>query len=268
MTRFKKSLNIAQVKILRTCVMPVVRKSKCHQYTATELDPAKISDIALAVLGKKPFDWQLEACIGVLTGNDVILDVGTGCGKSLCFQLPLLMSKTDIALTISPLTALMIDQASHCKVGKGLNNSSDILNGQYQQVLISPEIVVSAGFHRAVTMKKEFSDHLRVVIIDEAHCVTIWGGSFRPEYASLGEIRGRLPKNVPILIASATLPDHVLADVRTKLQLSSCAKVISVTNARPNIALSVRIMKKAEATMSDLRFLIPPDAKESGDIKI
>ncbi|KDQ57975.1 hypothetical protein JAAARDRAFT_112037, partial [Jaapia argillacea MUCL 33604] len=57
-----------------------------------------------------PFTWQVEAAAAVLRGEDVIVDVGTGCGKTLCFTLPLLLHKQDTSLVVSPLSALMIDQ--------------------------------------------------------------------------------------------------------------------------------------------------------------
>ena len=88
--------------------MPI--QSKCQQYSPSEIDLEYISDLSFEELGQRPFRWQLETTVAILTGNDVVLDVGTGCGKSLCFSLPLLLSKTDISLTVSPLTALMIDQ--------------------------------------------------------------------------------------------------------------------------------------------------------------
>jgi ATP-dependent helicase YprA (DUF1998 family) len=88
--------------------MPV--QSKCQQYSPSEINLESISNLAFEELGQRPFRWQLEATAAILTGNDVVLDVGTGCGKSLCFSLPLLFSQSDISLTVSPLTALMIDQ--------------------------------------------------------------------------------------------------------------------------------------------------------------
>jgi superfamily II DNA helicase RecQ len=90
--------------------MPV--QSKCQQYSPSEIDLESISNLAFDELDQHPFKWQLEATAAILSGNDVVLDVGTGCGKSLCFSLPLLFSKSDISLTVSPLTALMIDQVS------------------------------------------------------------------------------------------------------------------------------------------------------------
>ena len=139
---------------------------------------------------------------------------------------------------------------------------------KFRQVIVSPEIATSTDFHRAVTSKVMFTDCLRVVNIDEAHCINIWGGSFRPDYSELGILRGRIPKNVPFLLASATLPEHVLDDIRLKLQLPKNVKMVRLTNARPNVALSVRAMQKPEKSMGDLRFLIPPDATKADDIKI
>ena len=144
----------------------------------------------------------------------------------------------------------------------------DIVEGTFRQVIVSPEIVTSPEFHRAVTSKVKFTDRLRVLNIDEAHCINIWGGSFRPDYSELGILRGRIPKNVPFLLASATLPEHVLDDIRLKLRLPKDVKMVRVTNARPNVALSVRPMQKKEKSMGDLRFLIPPGANKAEDIKI
>jgi superfamily II DNA helicase RecQ len=105
-----------------------------------------------------------------------------------------------------------------------------------------------------VLSKPAFFTRLRAVGIDEAHCISLWGGSFRPDYARLGVLRGRFPKNVPFVIASATLPDHILDDIRVKLQLSRDATMVRLTNARPNVALSTRVMRFPEESKADLRF--------------
>jgi superfamily II DNA helicase RecQ len=81
-------------------------------------------------------------------------------------------------------------------------------------------------------------------------------------------LRGRFPKHIPFIVASATLPDHILDDIRAKLKLSVNARVVRVTNARPNVALSCRPMKHAEKSKSDLRFLIPVGATKPEDIDI
>lgn len=133
---------------------------------------------------------------------------------------------------------------------------------------MSPEIATSSECQKGVLSKSNFIDHVRAVNIDEAHCINIWGGSFRPDYANLGILRGRFPKNVPFLIASATLPEHVLDDIRRKLQLSKDVKMICVTNARPNVALSVRVMQHSDESKGDLRFTIPAHAHRPEDIPI
>lgn len=81
-------------------------------YDVVKIDnlKAKLSSCSQQILSVKPFDWQLRASAALMTGDNVVLDVGTGCGKSLVFQLPLLINKTNINLVISPLSALMIDQ--------------------------------------------------------------------------------------------------------------------------------------------------------------
>lgn len=98
--------------------------------------------------------------------------------------------------------------------------------------------------------------------------MNVWGGSFRPDYAALGLLRGRFPGNVPFLVASATLPEHVLDDIRGKLKLSRDVEMIQLTNARPNVALSVRVMEHSDDSKGDLRFLIPPKANQPTDIPI
>jgi len=136
----------------------------------------------------------------------------------------------------------------------------EILSGKYRIVIVSPEIAKAASFRTSVLSKPAFNERLRAVNIDEAHCISLWGGSFRPDYADLGVLRGRIPRNVPFVILSATLPDHILDDIRAKLQLSKSAQMVQVTNARPNVALSCRTLKHPENSKADLRFLIPPSA--------
>jgi superfamily II DNA helicase RecQ len=144
----------------------------------------------------------------------------------------------------------------------------DIVNGKFRQVIVSPEIVVSESFRKEVLSKKKFHQQLRAVCVDEAHCISLWGGSFRSDYAGLGVLRRRFPSNVPFVVASATLPEHILDDIKRKLRLSTSVQKVSVSNARPNVALSVRAMQHSEESKGDLRFLIPKDAKEANDIPI
>lgn len=143
------------------------------------------------------------------------------------------------------------------------------MEGRFQVIIVSPEIVISSTFRNSVLAKAQFYSKLRAVCIDEAHCISLWGGtSFQPEYANLGVLRGRFPSSVPFLLSSATFPDHVLDDVRGKIHLGKDATKISFSNARPNVALSVRSMRHPAESKADLRFLIPSNATRPEDIDI
>jgi len=91
--------------------MPV--QSRVRIYKAGELNPEHLATLSSVILGLKPFEWQLEIAEAVLCGEDVIVNVGTGSGKTLCFTLPLLLHETDVVLVVSPLTALMVDQVRY-----------------------------------------------------------------------------------------------------------------------------------------------------------
>ena len=143
-----------------------------------------------------------------------------------------------------------------------------ILSDKCQEVQVSPEIAISPEFAKEVISKKEFYGRLRVVVVDEAHCISLWGSSFRPDYGDLGVLRGRFPRHIPFIVASATMPDHILDEIRTKLQLSANAKMVRMTNARPNVALSCQAMKHPQDSFADLRFLIPVSATKAEQIGI
>ena len=142
-----------------------------------------------------------------------------------------------------------------------------ILSDKCQEVQVSPEIAISPEFCKEVISKKEFYGRLQVVVVDEAHCISLWGSSFRPDYGDLDVLRGWFPRHIPFIVASATMPDHILDEIRTKLQLSANAKV-RMTNARPNGALSCRAMKHPQDSFADLRFLILVSVTKAEQIDI
>lgn len=109
--KYFRSKNLCTLRILPFFPFPPFEMlSKVKIFKPEELNVDDLVKKAEQILRKKPFNWQLEAAKAILVGNDVILDVGTGSGKTLCFSLPLLANENDISLTISPLSALMIDQ--------------------------------------------------------------------------------------------------------------------------------------------------------------
>lgn len=140
--------------------------------------------------------------------------------------------------------------------------------GKFRRVLVSPEIAISQEFGVSVLSKKTLQDQLRCFVVDEAHCVCEWGGSFRPDYTKIGALRGRIRKSVPFVVASATLPSHVLDVVKKELNIDANPIVVSLTNERRNVILVTRPMKFDELSMGDLRFTIPREAKVPQDVPI
>ncbi|XP_024127346.1 ATP-dependent DNA helicase Q5 isoform X1 [Oryzias melastigma] len=178
---------------------------------------------------------QEDVIKAVLRGDrDVFVCMPTGAGKSLCYQLPAMLSE-GITLVISPLIALIQDQVDHLKelnipacsinskLGMGerrliladLGSSSPKLKLLY----ITPEMVASPSFQPCLTDLCSRS-LLSYLAVDEAHCVSQWGHDFRPDYLKLGELRARLP-GVPCLALTATAPKNVQEDITKSLRLNS-----------------------------------------------
>ncbi|KIO18612.1 hypothetical protein M407DRAFT_83734, partial [Tulasnella calospora MUT 4182] len=115
-------------------------------------------------------------------------------------------------------------------------------------------------FHRDVLSVPTYANSLINLVIDEGHCCTEWGGSFRPDYATLGLLRGRIRTGLAVTIVSATLPLEINKDLVDKFRLSNTTVFIEMSNNRPNVALSVRPILHPAETFSDLRFTIPRGA--------
>ena len=182
----------------------------------------------------------------LLAGNDTCVIMPTGGGKSLCYQLPALVSG-QTAVVISPLIALMQDQAMHLKQmgvpAAVLNSMQDrseqsrlMMNartGKYRLVYLSPERLA----------KEETIAWLRGVpvsffAIDEAHCISEWGHEFRPEYRQLSKVRALFPDK-PIAAFTASATRRVRHDILLQLQLSSPHKYIASFH-RENLRYLVR----------------------------
>lgn len=189
---------------------------------------------------------QEEIITHILEGGHALVIMPTGGGKSVCFQLPALL-KSGFALVISPLISLMNDQVRSLRAngiksgalhsGTSSEESREIFeqihNGQLKILYVSPE--------RALTQKFiEFIAPLDVSIIaiDEAHCVSIWGNDFRPEYAQLPGLIRYFP-NTPVVALTATADKATQEDIRIQLQLKDPVTYLS-SFERPNIHMEVR----------------------------
>jgi RecQ family ATP-dependent DNA helicase len=209
---------------------------------------------------------QEDAVRAVLSGQDVSVVMATGSGKSLCYQLPAVaLRRQDAAaqrkattIVVSPLISLMQDQVlslskmgiAACFLGSTQQNDAvyrQMLDGQFALVYMTPELA-TAWSGLAVMMQR-----VDVVsfAIDEAHCVTEWGHSFRKDYARLGELRARFPA-VPIMALTATATPRVKQAITLTLGLRrGNLRAIQTSFNRPNLHYSV--LKKTGSLRDDLR---------------
>ncbi|KAJ6484651.1 P-loop containing nucleoside triphosphate hydrolase protein [Mycena sanguinolenta] len=227
---------------------------------------------------KAKFQWehtvkahQLEAIIGQLQMRDVLVHAGTGSGKTAIAAGPHAhaSSKGKVTLMISPLIALHDEQGDTFREEFKLKaiavNSSnggckievlkEIVSGEHQIVLISPEMALSRRFIREVLRNPEFRRRVLSVVVDEAHVVSHWGASFRKKYGTLGIIRAFLPRGTPIVALSATLPARIRTDVLSKLQFSRDYVSVDIGNDRPNVSLIVRAIQHPLNSYADLDFV-------------
>lgn len=189
--------------------------------------------------------------------KDVCAIMPTGHGKSLCYQLPPLITK-GVAFVISPLIALMEDQKvelqekniSVCCLNSsedfGYQTIEDIKMGKYRVVYMTPEFAINSQ-----SLFEDTQDKLCMVAIDEAHTVSHWGMSFRPSYRELSCIKEWI-EDVPILALTATATDKVLQDIIKVLQLET-NKIYKTGFDRPNLYLSV---KRKSSDIYDLEPLL------------
>jgi ATP-dependent DNA helicase RecQ len=201
--------------------------------------------------------YQKEIIQAVLGQKDVLAILPTGAGKSLCYQLPaMLMPGT--AIVVSPLISLMQDQVvSLFKNGipAAFLNSSlhyqdliDVLQNlsDYKLVYVAPERFADASF---IQRLKEIQ--LSFFIIDEAHCISQWGHSFRAEYRKLSILRNTFPE-CPIMALTATATREVETDIMSQLAMKQ-PEIIKGSFDRPN--LTIRINQKINVESQLLEFL-------------
>ncbi len=179
-----------------------------------------------------------------LARGDVLVVMPTGGGKSMCYVLPALAEGR--VLVVSPLIALMQDQVESLAaagVSAGFINSSldraaqnrayvDFLEGRLKLLYVAPERFTNARFVDGLR-----GAGVRLLAIDEAHCISEWGHDFRPDYLTLGSVRERL--GLPLTLAlTATADPAVQRDIATHLGIEEGRRVVTSV-ARPNLKLSV-----------------------------
>ena len=214
---------------------------------------------------------QEEIIRHVLAGNDALVLMPTGGGKSLCYQIPALVME-GTAVVISPLISLMKDQVETLRANgitaEALNSGNDSTNdllirrrcvaGELKLLYISPERAISETDHLLSHMK------LSLLAVDEAHCISQWGHDFRPEYTQLATLRDKFP-HVPIMALTATADKVTRQDIIEQLQLREAREFISSFD-RPNLSLSVKSGYKNVEKMHYILNFIKARPMEAGII--
>lgn len=198
------------------------------------------------------FPLQARVVAQIMEGGDALVVMPTGSGKSLCFQLPALaMPGPGTTVVFSPLIALMEDQvAALCKKGikaQYINSTLQrserearyvqLAGGAYDLIYATPERMDKPEFLEALDA---MPGGVRLLAIDEAHCIAKWGHDFRPAYQRVGEFRRRLGCP-PTIALTATATPEVRTDIRRTLGLTEESLPLFASGIdRPNLSLEVR----------------------------
>ena len=196
---------------------------------------------------------QEKIIFHTLNGNNSLVLMPTGGGKSLCYQAPIfLMNK--LGIIISPLISLMKDQVDYLRsIGLGahyLNSSleydekkmvmNDLLSGSCKYLYVAPETAVKSSF---INFIKKLD--VGLIAIDESHCISKWGHQFRPEYQEISKLILAFP-NIPVMALTATAGIETRKDIISSLRIKD-AKVFLNSFNRPNIYIECQ-QKKNEST--------------------
>ena len=222
---------------------------------------------------------QGEIARAILSKQDIVVVMPTGGGKSVCFQLPALMER-GVTLVVSPLVALMENQvqelrdkrlraaALHSELSKRQRWQTlrSLSQNQLNLLYLSPETLLSQSVWEVLTQP---TVRINALVLDEAHCLTQWGDSFRPTYRRLGTVRAALlktkPKGAKIAIAAFTATaDPTTQDaLRNVLQLRS-PQIVRLNPYRRNLQLAVQTVWTPRGRRQALLRFIQRQGKQSG----
>ncbi|MEW5308659.1 MAG: hypothetical protein WDW38_000598 [Sanguina aurantia] len=183
---------------------------------------------------------QSDVIKSALRGEDNLVVMATGAGKSMCYQLPALVTGK-VCIVISPLISLMEDQVAALNargitaafLGSAQSDHKikrDAWAGKYKFVYLTPELAVMSLDR--LTQLHQSNQGIGLIAVDEAHCVWEWGQDFRPEYLQLGLFKDSVAEwvsiglpHVPIMAVTATATKTVQAEILTALKLGDSTKV-------------------------------------------
>ncbi len=256
--------------------MPTIKK------TATKTTKAKaktapsgieLRKALVTYFGFKDFKGEQENAINsLLSGQDTFVIMPTGGGKSLCYQLPAMISP-GVAIIVSPLIALMKNQvdlvrgySSQDDVAHFLNSTlnkkeikevhDDLKGGRTKMLYVAPETLTKQD-------NLDFFSDLQISFfaVDEAHCISEWGHDFRPEYRRLREMMDIIAPTAPVIALTATATPKVQSDIVKNLGLRNANITISSFN-RTNLYYEIQPkIKKDETLKSMVRFIVQNKGK-------
>ncbi len=239
------------------------------------IDDRKLHDLLRKFFGFDTFKGkQKEIIKSVLEGHDTFVIMPTGGGKSMCYQLPALISE-GTTIIISPLIALMKNQVdairnfgSEIGIAHVLNSSlskieisqvkHDLTIGKTKLLYVAPESLTKEE-------NIEFLKNIKIAFyaVDEAHCISEWGHDFRPEYRNIRPIINKIGQDVPIIALTATATVKVQQDIQKNLDINN-ATVFKLSFDRPNLYYEVR--PKTKDVVKDIIKYIKNNPNKSGII--
>lgn len=256
----------------------------CH--TMPDSDEQVQKDVE-QVFGFKPCLWQIRVVRAVLAGEDVITIAPTGSGKSLTYWIPLLYIKHGITVIVSPLKLLgnqfvemLEDNQINAISITAANATNELFEvtihlllfvyslivllqklacNHYQVIIVSPEILNNDSRFEDLWGTKKFTDNLVNLVLDEAHVIKEWGGTFRSDYLRIGPIRYLLTRKptVGLHLGTATMPPHRVDELITNMHLrEDHTHIFRLSTDRTNIFMSVLKMEHPIGSYHDLAFVI------------
>lgn len=255
--------------------MATTKKSTAKRSTVKKSESIDI-DLPKALqehFGFEKFKGEQEQIIrSVLSGKDTFVIMPTGGGKSLCYQLPAIVS-AGVAIIVSPLIALMKNQvdlvrsySSQDDVAHFLNSTlskkeikevqQDLQSGRTKMLYVAPETLTKQD-------NLDFFSNLQISFfaVDEAHCISEWGHDFRPEYRRLRDMMDQINPNVPVIALTATATPKVQSDIIKNLGLREAQVFMSSFN-RPNLYYEIQPkIKKEDTVKSIVRFIVQNKGK-------